>query len=915
MATLHIVLLLSFLTWGLWPRRHDIASTICALFLLSWTTLVCTALLLGYWGLLGNLIAYEAISLSFATVFALLLRRMNHLLPAAAAISQDKGTRIDRWINLFLWFAILIVLVQTAMICTFYVSNNFDSVAYRFPRAMFYIEQGSLHQVPGDSRIQFYPFDISLAYIWFAIHNLAGTWFNLFGFLTWLVGGVAVWRFARDIGARHTASLFASALFITTPAVLVSASSTNDDLLAGVPLLIGVMFLVRWWKTGSWHDAMFAAMGIGLSAGSKLHLAMMAPIAGLLIIGIVFRLVKTRSFKSFFQPRGAKIAAAILVIAILALPVFIVNYSESGMLVFDIPGFLNTPFSLVSASVHSLISTASMFFGPIPDLYLGHTQDARKAFGDAYNVWINNLFFSWVTPSLHYSHEPYFYFDGVVSNAAHFGVNEVSVWLGFVPWLLVLVIILALRQKPSYFRSVALWLALAFFAWHFTRCFQLKYVRGEGIYYAFSMALAAPALAWLWEYGAHKRKLAGALVISACIGVLAANLVSAANYFAFNYQRNIPSLRASHFQPNQQVFSPQLSDTLKASQRTLIAYSQWELPYFLFMTEHPSARYATSTELHATPNADYDLALVLARGGTEIPLVFDHDDRTRLSLIGTALTLYGTQRVFGTGKAVASQTSNEASIFAIFQLHQQRNDKGGLASISFSNFYGIDKDEHLMFSITYFAQNTAAKLVLAAEPWPKVGAINVPGQPLDGMLHIRFWRRDNPKIASHMWLPINPSANWNVMNMRDLVRYDAQELSKQNAHTMGWQPEEGGYSRMSQKKSAIRFPLLHGLSACSVGMDTVTTGSGQLTLTLNGKVIQRLVLRDKDTSQTQQLKLPDGAIRAGENVLEFLINGKAATARPTMFGLRSLAIDCGLRKDFPADLNTTPELKEQLRGL
>lgn len=891
MATLHIVLLLSLLSWGLWPRRHDIASTACALFLLSWATLVCTALLLGYWGMLGNFAAYEATSLSFAAVFALLLRRITHLSPAAAVTSQDKGARIDRWINLFLWFAILIVLVQTAMICSFYVSNNFDSVAYRFPRAMFYIEQGSLHQVLGDPRIQFYPFDISLVYIWFAMHSLAGAWFNLFGFLTWLVGGVAVWRFARDLGARHTASLFAAALFITTPAVLVSASSTNDDLLAGVPLLIGVMFLVRWWKSESWYDAMFAAMGIGLSAGSKLHLAMMAPIAGLLIIGIVFQLVKTGNFRSFFQPRLVQITAAILVIAILALPVFIVNYSESGMLVFDIPSFLNSPFSLVSASVHSLISTASMFLGPIPDLYLGHTQDARKTFGDAFNVWINNHFFSWVTPSLHYSHEPYFYFDGVVSNAAHLGVNEVSVWLGFAPWLLVLVVILTLRQKPSYFRSVALWLALAFFAWHFTRCFQLKYVRGEGIYYAFSMALAAPALAWLWEYGAYKRKLTGALVISVCIGVLAANLVSAANYFAFNHQRNIPSLRASHFQPNQQIFAPQLSKLLKASQSTLITYSQWEQPYFIFMTEHPSARYATSTELYATPDANYDLAFVLARGGTEIPLVFDHDDRPRLSLMGTALTLYGIQHVFGTGKAIESLTSNGAPKFAILQMNQQRNEKGGLVSVSLSKLYGIDKDEHLLISITHITKDANAKPVLSAAPWPTNGAISIPGAPLDGMLLIQFWRRDNPEITSHIWLPISPSSNWHVMNMRDLLRYDAKELSEKNDYSTGWQSVEGEYSWMTNSKSAIRFPLLHGFATCSVGMEATTQGDGQLAIAFNGKEIRQLALRDKKPNQVLQLMLPDSAIRLGENRLEFQISDKAGSHLPA-FGLKSLSINC-----------------------
>ena len=709
-TTLHIFSLIALLYWGLRPMRHDIAATISALFLLTWADLVSGALILGCFGELGNRNAYVLTTLIIAMSIAWLIRRTSYETTASVDINRGHATRTDQWVRRFSWFAILVVSALTAIICTFYVANNFDSVAYRFPRALFYIEQGSLNQVLGDPRIQFYPFDISLVYVWFAIHNLGGAWFNLFGYVSWLVGGFAVWRFSRDIGAGPTSALLAAAIFITAPAVLVSASSTNDDMIAGIPLLIGVMFLVRWWKSASWIDAMLAALGLGLSAGSKLHIAMMAPIGALLVLSIAYRLFRAGDLRRFARSRRNQVLSAILLVSVLALPVFVINYRQAGALVFDAPGFQNSPFSIVAAGVHAVVSSASMFLGPIPDLYLARSQEARKSLGDTFNTWANDRFFSWVTPDLHYSYEPYFYFDGVVSNAAHLGVNEVSVWLGFIPWLLVLVIILSIRQRPDHFRNVALWLALAFFTWHLTRCLQLKYVRGEGIYYAFAMALAAPALAWLWEYGAKKGNLAGTLMRGICVVVLLANLVSAANYFAFNYQRRLPNLLASHFQPNRNLLSPQFSNYLKESRRTLIIYSQWELPYFQFMTEQPSARYATATDLHATQDERYDLAFVLGRDGTDIPVVFANDDRTRLSLLGTAVTLDGKQRVFGAGTVTTPPVSKHdvdragspkgESTFAVLRLNQQRDEKGGLVSIRIPNIFGIDKNEELAMSIT-----------------------------------------------------------------------------------------------------------------------------------------------------------------------------------------------------------------------
>jgi hypothetical protein len=900
-AILQISLLLGLLYWGIWFRRESTATKICALFIFLWSTLVCSALVLSYFGLLGNLIAYEGASLFFAASFSLFIRRITYNSSVTEIAPHKNYSRIDKWVNRFSWFSILIVLVLTAIICTFYVANNFDSVAYRFPRAFFFIGQGTLHQVPGDPRIQFYPFDISLIYVWFAIHGLAGVWFNLFSFVSWLVGGVATWRFSRDLGAGRTSALLVAALFITTPAVLVSASSTNDDLITGIPLLIGVMFLVRWWKSASWYDVILAAMGIGLSAGSKLHIAMMAPIAILFILSVTYRLISIGQFRIFLRARIAQIFAASAIAGILALPVFWFNYTEAHALIFDVPGFQNSPFSIIAASVHSLISAAGMFLGPVPDLYLAHSQDARKIFGDSFNNWINSHFFSWVTPNLHYSHEPYFYFDGVVSNAAYLGVNEVSVWLGFVPWLLALALILSVRQKSGQLRDAALWLTLAFFSWHLTRCFQLKYVRGEGIYYAFSIGLVIPALAWLWEFGTTKGRLAGFLLRGACIAVLVTNLVSAANYFMFNYQRSLLNLRAHHFKPDSNYISPSLSQFLKTSKRTLIVYSQWELPFFTFMSESPSSFYETATTLNAAQKPDVDLAFVLARNGIEIPFSFEHDDRHRLELLGTALTLYGRQRVFGAGSILQQHEievlgqpkyNPDEHTYAILQLNQQRSKDGKLNSIQFSNAYGIDADESLMISATLVTKN-AANSFLSAKTWPLKELIHVPSTPMDGLLLIQIWRKDRPGIHSHIWIPIDPNASWQGLETKNLMHFDANKIAEHDGLATNWLPERDGYSQMSSTQSTIRLPLLAGFRSCAANMETTARGAGHISIFLNGKLLRKSDLSGVNSSQLLQLVLPDQAIRSDNNQLEFRTSSQPASADyQSYFGLKSISINC-----------------------
>lgn len=889
--------------------RHDVMSAICALFILAWCVFVCSALLLSSVGQLGNRGAYITISLILAIIFTRVIWRMriNATICSLPTINYQKDENyLIKWgVRGIAWLAIFSVIVSTILLCLFYTSNNYDSIAYRFPRAMFYIDQGTLSQIPGDFRIQFYPFNVSLVYIWFAIHNLAGAWFNLFGLISWLVGGIAVWRIARDIGAGQTSALIASAIFISCPAVLVSASSTNDDLISGVPLLIGIMFLNRWWKSGSWSDVMLAAIGLGLTLGSKLHWVMMLPIAAILLALVIYRLKCQGILSSFLQPRVKQISIAVCVILTLTLPVFVINWSESGQFIPSVPGLQNSPFSIISASVHSLVSTASMLLGPVPDLYLSHSQATRQAFGDAFNNWINNHLLFWITPELDYVAE-HFIFPGVVSNAAHLGVGEVSVWLGLVPWLLGLVILLLLRKRNNQFQQIVFWLALTFFGWHFARCFMLKWVPGEGIYYAFIIALAAPAIAYLWEYNNPGERIKEILIKGICITVLFTNLVSAVNYFMFNPQRNLHTLFASHFNPEQRLISPQLSQVLRSSQRTMIVYNQWELPYFTFMNENPNARYATSLELSASPPPNFDLALVLV-GNAIIPMQFVNDDRPRLSFLGH-YGLYGWSSVFGNGPIInklARQNTERAILspkFALLEIaEERRNENGGLTSFKLSMLHGISSDEEFLVSVTLVTPAMGITRILENEPFPRMLPINLFSAPSEGYMLIQAIRRDKPNIIGHAWLPLDPKQDSPNVNKRGLINYNADEPSGSYGFAnepsgsygfiSGWLLENTNSFRwMSGATSEIVFPTLYNFNACSLDFEMISRVKGDIYIYLNGEILHKIKLNNPLVAQRYQLKLPDNSTSASINRLKFSIESKNRNI--AVLGLDSFSIDC-----------------------
>ena len=928
-ATLaHSCVLVLVLGWGLWPARRDRGVVLCGLFVSLWTDLVLTALILAPMARLGDRIAYSSVSALLAVAMATLLRASLSRVqssdlapPGPAAPDTAPAGQVAR-----LAFGLCIVVAAgfTAVLCFGLVPDNYDSVAYRLPRAFLYIGQGTLSHVGGgDFRMQYYPFDMTLAYLAFAIHGLAGAWMNVFGFVAWLVGGVAVWRTAREFGAGRSASLFAAALYLTVPAVLVSASSGNDDMIAGVPLVIGVLFAVRWWRSVALVDAILAAMGFGLSAGSKLHLPFVAPVAALFVVGLATRLARQGRLWASLRGRTWHAALALVIVGLLTAPAIAVNLKQSGHATPQIPNFENVPFSPAVAGINTALFSANLFLSPIPDLDLDPSMQARKRVYDAFNDWLDEHLFFWVSPSLHYSNEPYYRFEGTASSDAYWGVWEQSAWLGFAPWLLAALPFAAWRswrrdqaEGAAHLRSAAVWLTAGFFGWHLARCCLLLYIGGAGIYYAFIMALAAPAVAWLWQAGGATAR-SRAVVRALCVAVLAGNMVSAANAWAFNVQRTVPAAVARlKGLPGPPIVGPDLTADLAASRRTLIAYTEWEEPLFDMMSVQPKARYVLTGEpLPAGPVPGFDLSILLARIRSEygeLPLQFDHDDRTRLALIGGMRSVYGEQRAFGrapppplssitVARYAAASDSGGLRLSSGWSPteHTHRWSDGQQSTIEFDGPAGPSACTLDLDAITLGPQHVTA--TMNGEPAgafdldaPLAGeavSLPLPGDGDPGHLDRIVLSFDSPRHAPgddralaigivNAAVTCRPDASRGPKAVFD---YHADGDAGSAAFTRGWSLSERTHRWSDASKSYIDFTVPAGASACAFNLRAISAGQQTIHTTLNGTPIGLFELNAWFPGRDLRLALPDANLRPGainEIGFHFAAHGDGPGAHP-----------------------------------
>jgi len=595
LALLYVFALAGILALGVRSRYLRWSRALVAVFLLGWAALILTAQVLSLFSALHVTAAYVPLSLALAAAAAILMR----LVPLERELKlpmfgSSLGPRAE---TALLWFlagtGALAVLTNLLLVYGFLPSNP-DSLVYRFPRAFWYFGQGSLMHFTNhaEPRPLYYPFNGTLAYLPLIHFQLGPRWFSLHSLVSWLMVGLTTYAFARDLGGSRAAAAATAWIACLTPNVLIQATSTNDEIIAAAPLLAGLFFLHRWYQGRQHFDFILAAVGLSISAGTKLHVMFYWP----LLIAILAALaVHTRAtlaeLRTWLTLRGALVLATIAVLgAVFAFSFIVYNLASAGRATaweFNAQ-LLNTPFNVLAALQTVVLYTSQAVLTPIADLHIALDSTDRAHHYVAFNTIVQPLF-GWVNNGPEFT-SAFYRFTGVNSPSAVV-FNEQTVFIGFT-WLVALIAggWLLSRWSDSrwtwgrfHLASLAVW-ALTFAA-------TTRYIEGFSVYLGYATIVTAPALVYALapiERSSLNRArwaLLAFVAMTHCFFALAVFFTSS--------PRNLIVLKRTPSWPISRGFAVDQSvqDEIGLAKAGVVSHTiAWGQPHWVFMVYHPEIR-------------------------------------------------------------------------------------------------------------------------------------------------------------------------------------------------------------------------------------------------------------------------------------------------------------------------------------
>ncbi|MCP5531076.1 MAG: hypothetical protein H7A44_11620 [Opitutaceae bacterium] len=235
---------------------------------LIWGNVVLTALLTAAMGELGASLGQIATSsaLGLVALFVATFIRLSHRDPVPDATDRANPLLTGWTVITLIPLAFAVITVASA-----FAPNNPDALAWRLPRAMYYLGQGSLAPFETtDLRQILLPFYYDLVQVLGLMHAAPLPVLNFFNVSAWLVAGVATHRLCRLHGVGANAAVAAAWLAMVSLPTLAQASALTVDLPAGAGLLVAMTFARRWATTRAPTDAAIATIAGGLAAGSSM---------------------------------------------------------------------------------------------------------------------------------------------------------------------------------------------------------------------------------------------------------------------------------------------------------------------------------------------------------------------------------------------------------------------------------------------------------------------------------------------------------------------------------------------------------------------------------------------------------------------------------------------------------------------
>jgi len=566
--------LISFVSYKITQRfLPDVLERVLAAFILVWANLVVTALLLSCFILLGNRYFYFSLSVLMTLVGYGIVYKKNPYpsIEWKSIIRQFFQYSYSLW-DIFLFLTFLFFICVNIVIAFSFRPNGWDSLAYHLPRIYFYLGQGHLgHFTTGDFRMIFFPFNYELLQLLCVTYGQPDWLLNYTNLFCWIFAGIALFVICRRIGLKTGTALLSSWIGLTATLVLAYATITYNDLPTAVPLLIGVVFALRWFDDQHWKNVVFAGIAFGLSAGSKLTIFFFWPM-GIIIPGfILYRIIKKKiTLQQAFQGVRHWIVGA-LIAFILTAPFMMINYYYAKQLITPGSDFmLNRPFNWRSPGKTLYTYGLQLVFDPFQRVAID--MPGKNVTAGARNF---------LEPRVRKYLLPDWDLNYTASNLSilYSGLSEDFVWFGFAGPLVVLSVLWTLVSRPTR-KSNVTWLGLASMIWIITYCIQFKWYYGIQRYFIGAFLLGIPCTGYFIETLIERSSIIK-YVIKFCI----VSIVLTSALFGYIYVMNKALLLLvdpAYYSESRQR-SPRIRQELSHQKNINIVFGQ---EYLNFSQEH-----------------------------------------------------------------------------------------------------------------------------------------------------------------------------------------------------------------------------------------------------------------------------------------------------------------------------------------
>jgi hypothetical protein len=160
-----------------------------------------------------------------------------------------------------------------------------DSLSYHLPRVAVALQQGSLDAFPTpDLRQTALPANAEILILWQMVLSGRNAGAPLWQVLCWVGTTLAVFRLARDVGASVRPAAFASLAFASFPAVVLQATTAQNDLTTAFFTTCALLFGRSGLAERRPGDFVIAGASFGLALGTKTTAVLAVPALAFLAV-------------------------------------------------------------------------------------------------------------------------------------------------------------------------------------------------------------------------------------------------------------------------------------------------------------------------------------------------------------------------------------------------------------------------------------------------------------------------------------------------------------------------------------------------------------------------------------------------------------------------------------------------------